>query len=315
MIDPAKLDQIRLTELASVKKKTASANQKQVDALQIQNSLPDDFKPKGIDKLPIILFGLSSQIPQIIEPSLQNLIQKYIPDINTCPSPVILQELLIQRNDIVQSLNQIGVRIGQTGSSITGLSNFLILVTGLITTIDIASIVVSAGLKIPPVNALPVPGAVTSLLNDAQTLIRKSTFDKLGNSKLAKLQSTLGSSALVISIAGKYILQAKETLNIIDSYIKKCDKNITLEPTSKEINDIADAQLQAQQTQNEITYNGFVIEIEEIPFTSTVIRRRAVGKNQTGIILIQTELSFTTDNQTLINELKFIIDRDNLKAY
>jgi hypothetical protein len=226
MIDPAKLDQIRLTELASVRKKTASANQKQVDALQIQNSLPDDFKPKGIDKLPIILFGLSSQIPQIIEPSLQNLIQKYIPDINTCPSPVILQELLIQRNNIVQSLNQIGVRIGQTGSSITGLSNFLILVTGLITTIDIASIVVSAGLKIPPVNALPVPGAVTSLLNDAQTLIRKSTFDKLGNSKLAKLQSTLGSSALVISIAGKYILQAKETLNIIDSYIKKCDKNI-----------------------------------------------------------------------------------------
>jgi hypothetical protein len=46
-----------------------------------------------------------------------------------------------------------------------------------------------------------------------------------------------------------------------------------------------------------------------------VNRYRAVGKNQSGIVLIQTELSFTLEPQILINELKLIIDRDNLKAY
>ena len=93
MVDPAKLDQLRLTELASLKKKAIQSGQKSVNAEQIQKALPDDLKPKGAAKLPLLLFGLSSQIPQIIEPSLQNLIQKYIPDVNTCPSPAILQEL------------------------------------------------------------------------------------------------------------------------------------------------------------------------------------------------------------------------------
>ena len=108
---------------------------------------------------------------------------------------------------------------------------------------------------------------------------------------------------------------AIELLDQIDKYIKQCNVNSGLENISKDINDIANAQLQAQQSQNQITYNGFIIEIEEVPFTPTVTRRRAIGKNQQGIVLIQSELSFTTDNQTLINELKIIIDRDNLKAY
>jgi hypothetical protein len=84
---------------------------------------------------------------------------------------------------------------------------------------------------------------------------------------------------------------------------------------SKDVKSIADSQKKAQQTLNQITYNGFIIDIEEIPYTPTVTRRKAVGRNAQGITLIQTELSFTTDTQTLINELKLIIDRDNLKAY
>ena len=58
-----------------------------------------------------------------------------------------------------------------------------------------------------------------------------------------------------------------------------------------------------------------MIEIETIPYTPTVNRYRAVGKNQSGIVLTQTDLSFTLDPQILINELKLIIDKDNLKAY
>jgi len=311
MATPIELDQIRLEELAKAEKQSAQADQKTVEANLIQSATPEDQKPKGTAKLPSLLFTLGSQIPQIIQPSLQGLIQKYIPTQDICPNDVILNELITQRNNIVQSLNNIGTRVDQLGTSITGGSNFLNVTLGLITTIEVASVVASAAAKLVPV----IPGAIPAALNDAQTLIRKTTFDQLGNSKLSKIQGTISSSALVISIIGTYILTAKGLIDTIDAYINRCQLNPNIIPTSTTVNSIADAQLQASQTSNQVTYQGFIIEIEEVPYTPTVTRRRAVGKNQSGIILIQTELSFTTNNQTLINELKLIIDRDNLKAY
>ena len=311
MATPIELDQIRLEELAKAEKQSAQANQKTVDNTLIISATPEDQKPKGTSKLPSLLFSLGSQIPQIIQPSLQNLINQYIQNVDVCPNEVTLNELITQRNNIAESLNNIGFRINQLGSSITGVSNFLNITLGLLTSVDIASVIASAAAKLLPIT----PGAVPAALNDAQTLIRKTTFDRLGNSKLSKIQGVISSSSLVISIVGTYILTAKSLLDAIDSYINKCQINSNIIPLSDVVNSIANAQLQAQQTANQVTYQGFIIEIEEVPYTPTVIRRRAVGKNQSGIVLIQTELSFTTNSGTLINELKLIIDRDNLKAY
>ena len=39
-----------------------------------------------------------------------------------------------------------------------------------------------------------------------------------------------------------------------------------------------------------------------------------VARNKQGIVLLQTEPSFTQDPKVLVEELKLIIDRDNLKA-
>jgi len=234
-----------------------------------------------------------------------------------CLPPNVAKQLIDTRNNIVQSLNSIGTRIDQASSLVTGVSNFLTILVNVISLVDTALTLATLFYALPPNNVLPTPGSITSTLSGYQKAIRTVTFDQYGNSKLARLQSTIASSALVLSIVSIYILQAKALLEIIDIYIKACqlDNNNPLTPTSDIIESIASAQLQASQTQNQVTYNGFIIEIEEIPYSPGVIRRRAIGKNQQGIVLIQTELSFTTDNQTLINELKLIIDRDNLKAY
>ena len=84
---------------------------------------------------------------------------------------------------------------------------------------------------------------------------------------------------------------------------------------SDSINTVYDNELIALATENDGTYKGFILEIESIPFTDTVNKNRAVGKNRSGIILISTESSFASNPQVLIDELKFIIDRDDLKSY
>lgn len=285
-----------------------------IDINILLNSLPDDLKPKGSAKLPILLLNLGSRIPDILQPSVDNLILQYNVTSDVCPDAATLQEVLNQRNNIVEQLNSIGVRLNVIGTSITGVSNFLNIILSTIATLDISSIGVSLASKFIP-SPPGVPGFVVSGLNDIQTAIRKITFDQYGDSKLAKIKETLSSSALVISIIGAYTLKITESLKLVDNFILACDENLTLIPQSPEITSLADSQKQAEATQNLSTYNGFIIEIEEVPYTPTVTRRRALGKNAQGIVLITTELSFTTDDQTLINELKLIIDRDNLKAY
>jgi hypothetical protein len=124
MATPIELEQIRQDELAGYEKQSAQSSQKTVDSTLIQDATPENQKPQGTAKLPLLIFTLGSQIPLIIQPSLQELIQTYISDSDICPTEIRLNELIVQRNNITVSLNNIGNRINQLGQSITGISNF-----------------------------------------------------------------------------------------------------------------------------------------------------------------------------------------------
>ena len=314
MINPQQLEQQRQQESNDAKSKLDQAGQNSVDVNEIQNGTPEELKAQGAAKLPFIIYTLGGQVKTILQPSINNLIKQYVEKYNTqgvCLTPTELATLRQQRDLIVGQLNNIGVKIEQIGSSITGISFFVDTLLNLITTTEIASLAVNVASQFLPT----VPGSVTSALDAAQTLIRKTTFDIKGNPKILKYQAALLGSSLILSIVSGYILQAVEALKAIDFVLTTCDPNNPLSPINSQINSIAKTQLQSSQTQNQTSYNGFIIEIEEVPYTPTVNRRRALGKNNEGIVLIQTELSFTTNNQTLINELKLIIDRYNLKAY
>lgn len=318
-LSPEELEQERLQGASEDVSKLSQINSNTLDATQIERATPSDLKAMGIAKLPLLLLVIENKLKQIIIASLEDLIKKQVSryvDTNTCPSPPEIANIRRVRNNIVDQLNTIGRTLNTITLSLTAASTFLSLISGTIRTVKNVALGVSVASKFIP-SPPGVPGAVVSGLNDAQTFVRETTFDAQGNSKLSKIASVTGGAALVAAMISINIQLAIVLLNSIDALLNKCAPNDSnsLNPISKEIKDIADAQSQANETQNLTTYQGFIIEIEEVPFTPTVTRRRAVGKNQSGIKLTQTELSFSTNNQTLINELKFIIDRDNLKAY
>jgi hypothetical protein len=281
-----------------------------IDLQLFENSLPDSLKSTGSEKLGQIILEKGIQINDIVQPQLDLLLSNItLPD-GLCLPEAQLNEFIIQRNNIVDTLNQINKYLDLTTNAI-GITS---------TTLDalLATAQIIRGLKpaaIAATAASPVPGPFASLVLQANELLDNLKFDALGNSKLNKLKIIIDGTAVPISLTSRFISNAITVLTSIDIIIKKCSPNSTLSPISQNLIDITEAQLKSLQTTNDITYKGFIIEIEEVPFNDKITRRKAVGKNQQGIPLIETELSFTTNPQILINELKLIIDRDNLKAY
>ena len=142
-----------------------------------------------------------------------------------------------------------------------------------------------------------------------------SLFKSDGTPIIPKIQSIVSQVAPPFTLIQSTIVQCVELLDRLDILIELCAPNATLTPTSKIIDGIFATQLIAEDTTTGNTYKGFILEIETRAYTPKVNQNRAVGKNNSGIVLIFTKYSFASDPNVLIDELKSIIDRDNLKAY
>ena len=324
-------------------KSTATAEQQKI---QDQINTLDTKRKNGVKGLEVQIGTLTAKkeaIPvavQAIETNLRAQITNFgtfsfaelpaqIPPIlktvfaNGCPNPnsPTIKKIITIRNGLVVSLNTIGKQLDNITKAITGLSTFLSLTEIVITNLDLIKSILSAGSKFIP-SPPGVPGAITSGLADLESLIRKKLFTPTGEARLPKIAGSIAAAAIPISIINIYIQQMVGILSALDIKLKQCVPDLAsstsspgLTSLSNNIISIAAQQTLADTTINQTIYNGFLIEIETIPYTPTVNRYKAVGKNQSGIVLTQTDLSFTLEPQILINELKLIIDKDNLKAY
>ena len=283
----------------------------EVSVQVLENALPSSLKLTGSEKLGQVILEKGIQISDQIQPQLTNIQNELNSAPNgTCLPPAQLDLIILQRNNIVNKLNQIG-SVLDTTTAAAGITSDLL--NSLITAAQTLRVAKTA-LIAADATAGGI-GPFASLVFQANEVLDALKFDSLGNSKLNKLKSIIDNTAAPISLTSSFISIAIVSLNSIDNILKQCSPNSTYLAISNDLENITLRQNIAENTLNHITYKGFVLEIEIVPYTPTVNRRRAIGKNQSGIIMIQTEFSFTTSNQVLINELKLIIDRDNLKAY
>jgi hypothetical protein len=278
-----------------------------IDINTILNAIPEDRKVKGLQKLGQILIQKGTELDSQLPSSITNLVSQFTPGL--CPDPAVLQSIVEKRNNIVGKLNTVGQSLNAVTSTYTGVSSFLDISLFFISNLKNVKTGLNQAAKIIPV----IPGAVVSTINDLGDLSDRVTFDNLGNSKLQQQKDRIDSLIIPIAIFSKTIQNITNLLNSLDTLIIGCNPTSTLDSLSDTIVQTANSQTQADV--NDGSYKGFTFTIEEVPFSPTVNRLKAIALNQGGIPLLETPLSFTTNRQTLIDELKLIIDRDNLKPF
>ena len=330
MIDPKKIVEQRKQKVQLKKDRVEQEELTSTDIEGINNAVAEDQKPKGLQKLGSLVLKQSQKLSKFVIPLAFNLIKEYGVDklenaleeesgnIDELKEQlkeefcnVQLPRIIEQRNNAVDYLNNTGKILDALTLSVDFGASFAKILEDLIKILRGASFTINQAAKAIPL----IPGAVVSAVNDLNTIADTVTFKPDGTPNIPPLKITAAQVSPAFATVQNTIVRCVDLLDRLDILITLCNPNANLTGISDSINNIYENELVAKASENDGTYKGFILEIESRPFTDTVNQNRAVGKNRSEIIMISTEYSFASNPQVLIDELKFIIDRDDLKAY
>jgi len=286
------------------------------DSETVKNNRSEDMKAAGVGKLNALLNSQTTKITSLVIPNLLLLAKKVADSqgIDLCPSSIVTQQTLTQLNNIVKDLNSVVEGVNKVAQISTATSTVANTLQSTSTALSTALPVASAAAKTIPV----IPGVVVSAIDDLDYINNKILYKNDGTPRLPPLIGSVNALSMSTSLFSSLLRNAVGLVNGLSLILSRClpegQKN-EIEQISSLTQQYADYGNDNYENYDNTSYKGFIIKIEEVPYTPTVNRRRAVGYTTNGIPLIQTELSFSTNNQTLVTELKLIIDRDNLKAY
>jgi hypothetical protein len=239
--------------------------------------------------------------PQEIAPILNEL-KEYV----NCPNEATLLQLINKRNSTAKQINNLYQNVKVINKTTDTTNTILNAVQIGITTIRTipypATGVPPLGLPPLTTGVIETVGALADLLQTRLNTGRLVINDL--NITAASFGSLLGSSL--------------NLLNILDILIQQCsqDQDIPFTEINNEINLLNEQSQVTAQTQNNLTYKGFKLELQlDEVNQSKYPRRFAQALNKQGVPVLKTESSFASNPQVLIDQLKFIIDSNpNLTA-
>jgi hypothetical protein len=328
--DPKVIQDERIQKLNLKNERELQARLTNIDVESLQNSVAEDQKSSGLQRLGELILKQAIKLSKFVLPLVTNLIFEYAVDelesaleenqeeidkkkeeLKEKFCNVQLPRIIEFRNNAVEYLNNTGKVLDSFTLGVDFGASFADILDSLVKILKQASFGLNQAAKGIPL----VPGIVPAVVNDLNTITDIIVFKADGTPNIPPIQSVINQVSPAFATAQSVIVRCVDLLDKLDILITFCDPEAPLTPISDSINNIYENELLAESSENGSTYKGFILEIETRPFTDTVDQNRAVGKNKSDIILISTEYSFASDPQVLIDELKFIIDRDNLKAY
>jgi hypothetical protein len=276
----------------------------------IQGQFEDQLLPIDIESLQA---DAKEQIVQELKAEALLLTQEMLSQNKPsfCPTDDKLQKILKIYNLLLKTAETTATVLNYISTSLnilTGVLNGTVIALGALST---SKTIANQAAKIVPV----LPGVVVSVLNDIEDLIKTTTFKADGSSRLVKIQGQLESGAYYTALAAGIVNAIVTILKLLKPLLTKC--GLQPDEFGEELNRfILQSQVKEESSTN-TSYQGFTFEIVKVslPNDPTVKRTIAQALNTEGIVALQTEPSFTQNPKVLIEELKLLIDKDNLKAY
>jgi len=271
--------------------------------------------------LPKILGIISSFGPAIVNSLLAG--KKNALDDSVCPDPEKVIKAIQKRNKLVRDLNRT-YKIVRTISKILKITNAVII--GL----KVGLTIVQTLTTIPTTPLTPFGlKAFYSGLTEKGFKVMEKTLEKSGIAVTAL--------SIIAGCVGVVLGAIIDLLNKLDFMLQKCAekpapvldpvtgemvvKPIPFETINNELNTFVDSttgeteDIIDPETGNPFPYKGFTFEIKtDTSQDFQYPKRYAIARNVQGIQVLRSESSFASAPEVLIEELKFVIDRDNLRA-
>ena len=276
----------------------------------LPNLLVQVLVPLGVTYLDPILQNVKTDINEVIREN----------DI-LCPNQKTLKKL-------IKTVNVLNMALTRTYTAINGATTAVKTGNSLIKVLQTA---IEIFQFVPFIHAIGTPDTITKLNSDK---IQKTKDD------LEKGRVINENILLWIMDISVILSKAIDVIKVSQGLLERClqetkpdrsqnQPDLVIDPVVADlqnINAFVNAQTIAPLTANSLEINGFKLEIEEETILNnpsiksqqdkiSIPRKRAIAKNGNGIIVIRGEYSFTADPDILIEELRFYIQVNDLKAF
>jgi len=282
-------------------------------AKTVKASQPDNQKPKGLAKFGKLITDNGLQLAQAALPAAKayavqlaiDTASENLPEI--CPSQTTIDSIIDPLTNLINSINNTAKLTQDINKLMQDVSTGAAVVS---TTSTILNALIP-GLTIAADASPLAPGFLVSAIDKIDYVNKKIIFKNDGTPRLPEIISNVGSVTIATSLVSFYLKQIKDILDKVIATIKKCSPSSTLPELNAELKTLTKQQEQSTANQDNV-YKGFLLKIVEVKFNEQLNQRKAVAYNGNGIPTLETELSFTTNTQTLVNDLKRIIDESGL---
>ena len=276
-----------------------------------QGFFTDEFLQRVVKTIKVTLVPLAlAQIAKFGITNAKEALGKPIEELNaSCPTN--LDEL----NEIIRLKNKLTKQLNNIFNSLETIQVAVSFANQVINVADIVFKTLSSIILAFP--TIPFAPDITKAFTSKIPQLGNKSIQEVIAITLETLKITSASTLLILNILIQILQKLLNYLALLDNLVQKCAIDGALPQETLSLDLLTSTQEQANQGSPVVTnVNGFEMGVITVEGATDqgLKRRKAIARNSDGVIMLQGEPSFSSNDQILIDELVFYIKQNDLKA-